>query len=107
MNKVSELRENIWQGLREIYDPEIGCSIVDLGLVYNVEVDEKSAKVVMTLTSPGCPLHDVMVGGVRQKVRSLPGVGEVEVNVVWDPPWSPAMMSEELKRLFRFEHEME
>ncbi len=104
---MSDLEAAIWRALREIVDPEFGCSIVDLGIVYEVRVEVGSGNVVMTVTTPGCPLHDVMVDGVAEKVRSVPGIGAVEVKVVWDPPWTPEMMSEEMKQRFESMYELE
>ena len=88
----------VWDELRTVYDPEIPASIVDLGLVYQVswEPVESGAKVVitMTLTAPGCGVGPVIVDDVRGKVATLPGVAEVDVQLVFDPPWEPSRMSE-------------
>jgi probable FeS assembly SUF system protein SufT len=88
----------VWDELRTVYDPEIPASIVDLGLVYQVtwEPVERGAKVViaMTLTAPGCGVGPVIVDDVRGKVATLPGVAEVDVQLVFDPPWDPSRMSE-------------
>jgi metal-sulfur cluster biosynthetic enzyme len=80
--------------LRAVVDPEIGLNIVDLGLVYSAEVREGVASVTMTLTTQGCPMHDSLIEGVRTVLLSVPGVTRVDVEIVWDPPWHPSMISE-------------
>lgn len=90
--------EDIRQLLREVYDPELGVNIVDLGLVYEIRNDDGDVYVRMTLTTPGCPLHDTIVSAAEQLLEGQPGVRSVKVDIVWDPPWSPDMMSEEAKR---------
>ncbi len=79
----------IWTSLRAVFDPELGMSIVDLGLVYGVEVHDATVRVTMTLTTPGCPLHGAMTGSVRRAVMLVPGVENVEVQLTFDPPWTP------------------
>jgi len=82
--------------LKEVIDPEIGINIVDLGLVYELSLSEdKEIKVTMTLTTPGCPMHESIAVGVQSAILDLDTVKEVEVDLVWDPPWRPAKMSEE------------
>ncbi len=84
--------------LKEIFDPEIPVNIYDLGLIYNVEVADGGHTVVtMTLTTPHCPVAESMPGEVELRVGAVPGVGDVEVNLVWDPPWNPQLMSDEAK----------
>lgn len=84
----------VLNALRQVIDPEIGCNIVDLGLVYSIDIRDGHVTVVMTLTTPGCPMHDSIAGGVSAVVQSLEPVEDVDVQVVWDPPWNPAMMTE-------------
>ncbi len=84
--------------LREVIDPELGINIVDLGLVYDVRVDEGVARVRMTLTTPGCPLGAYIDDEVRSCLWGAPGVDDVDVQLVWDPPWHPDQMSDEAKR---------
>ncbi len=91
-NEITE--EAILETLRQVMDPELGCNIIDLGLVYSVSVTGQKVKVVMTLTTAGCPMHESIGWGVQQALLNLPGVEEVEVEVVWDPPWHPSMMTE-------------
>jgi metal-sulfur cluster biosynthetic enzyme len=87
----------IKEKLRECYDPEIPINIVDLGLVYGIEIMGDAVKVRMTLTAPGCPLAGVIVEDVRRKLLELEGVRKAEVDLVWDPPWSPERISEEAR----------
>jgi len=79
----------VWTSLRAVLDPELGMSIVDLGLVYGVEARDATVRVTMTLTTPGCPLHGAMTGWVREAVMLVPGVENVEVELTFDPPWTP------------------
>ncbi|MCA9821176.1 MAG: metal-sulfur cluster assembly factor [Dehalococcoidia bacterium] len=86
---AEELREK----LAEVMDPEIGLSIVELGLVYDVAYDEGDVLVTMTLTSPGCPLGPVIRGEAYAKLKEVPGVNDVDVQIVWNPPWDPRTMA--------------
>ena len=84
--------------LKEIYDPEIPVNIYDLGLIYGVEVgDDNHVVVTMTLTTPHCPVAESMPGEIEMRVGAVPGVGLVDVNLVWDPPWDPQKMTDEAK----------
>ena len=85
---------NILEALRQVVDPEINCNIVDLGLIYNVAVADGVVKVTMTLTTPGCPMHESISWGVKNVLAGLEDVKDVEVEVVWDPPWNPSMMTD-------------
>jgi len=88
----------IIDGLRDVYDPEIPVNIYDLGLVYNVDIDENNkANIIMTLTSPGCPVADMLVDDVRQAALAVADVLEAEVELTFDPPWDKSMMSEEAR----------
>jgi FeS assembly SUF system protein len=88
----------IIDALKDIFDPEIPVNIYDLGLIYNVEVtDAGHAVVTMTLPTPHCPVAESMPGEVELRVGAVPGVGHAEVNLVWDPPWDPAKMSDEAR----------
>ena len=90
--------EKVWDALRQVYDPEIPASIVELGLVYLVAAEPteggRRVKVVMTLTAPGCGIGPVLVEDVRRAVLSVPGVADADVEIVFDPPWDPSRMSE-------------
>ena len=92
-----DLYEAVIDALKEIYDPEIPVNIYDLGLIYNVEIDEGHVMVTMTLTTPHCPVAESMPAEVELRVGAVPGVGDAEVNLVWDPPWSPQNMSDEAR----------
>jgi metal-sulfur cluster biosynthetic enzyme len=81
------------EALRAVLDPEIGLSIVDLGLVYAIRVEGAAVRVTMTLTARGCPLHDVMTEWVRAAVGRVPGVQRIEVEITFDPPWTPDRMA--------------
>lgn len=84
--------------LKNVPDPELGISIVDLGLVYDAKVDKKgNAEVLMTLTTMGCPLFDLIEGPVKSELMKLDGVKDVSVELTFDPPWSPEKMSKEAK----------
>lgn len=87
--------------LRQVIDPEIGCNIVDLGLIYRIRVTDNVVKVTMTLTTPGCPMHESIAAGVESALLNLEGVANVEVEVVWDPPWHPSLMSEQARIALR------
>lgn len=90
--------EAVVNALREIFDPEIPVNIYDLGLIYGVDVtDEGDVAVTMTLTTPHCPVAESMPGEVEMRVAAVPGVRTADVNLVWDPPWDPALMSDEAK----------
>ena len=90
--------EQVWDALKTVYDPEIGINIVDLGLVYDADVSENGdVLVTMTLTSLGCPLGPVIVQEVQGALKDFEGIGEVDVKLVWSPPWTPELMSEEAK----------
>jgi metal-sulfur cluster biosynthetic enzyme len=95
MNVIEIIRDE----LKNVYDPELNINVVDLGLIYNIkQADEKVFEIEMTLTTPGCPLHDSIVGGVKHCVEQLPEVDQVFVNIVWSPPWSPDKMTPEGRR---------
>jgi metal-sulfur cluster biosynthetic enzyme len=95
MNPNTLTEENVLDVLRQVIDPEIGCNIVDLGLVYRVAFENGVVTVTMTLTTPGCPMHESICDGVRNVLLSIDGVLDVEVNLVWDPPWNPGLMTDE------------
>jgi metal-sulfur cluster biosynthetic enzyme len=95
---MSVERERITQALRTVLDPELGMSVVDLGLLYGVEIEGGRVRVTMTLTAPGCPLHESIAEWVRRAIREVPGVEDVEVAVTFDPPWTPARMGRDASR---------
>lgn len=95
-------KELVYSALKDVYDPEIPVNIVDLGLVYDVKIIDDWVGVKMTLTSQGCGMSDQIANNVRERVASLPGVTDADVRIVWQPAWSPAMMSEEAKKKVQF-----
>ena len=84
----------IRETLRHVVDPELDCNIVDLGLVEGIAIDGAKVTVSMTLTTPGCPMHESIAWGVKTALLNLEGVKDAEVNLVWDPPWTPARMTD-------------
>jgi metal-sulfur cluster biosynthetic enzyme len=95
---VEFTKDDIYGGLKNVYDPGIGINIVDLGLVYDADIeDDGDVLVTMTLTSLGCPLGPVIMQEVNNALKDLPGIGDTDVKLVWSPAWSPDMMSEEAK----------
>ena len=98
--------ERAWQALRGVDDPEIGVSIVDVGLVYAVEADAERVRVRMTMTSAACPMGEDLVEDARAALaRAFPGAPDVEVELVWDPPWTPERMSPEAREFFGWDAE--
>lgn len=97
-NANAELENRIIAALREIYDPEIPVNIYDLGLIYRIEIDENAlVHLDMTLTAPGCPVAQTFPIQVADAIRAVEGVADVELEMVWDPPWSVERMTEEAK----------
>lgn len=92
------IEENIVRMLRTVYDPEIPVNVYDLGLIYDIDVnDDGHVKVDMTLTAPSCPAADFIIEDIRIKLESIEGVKNVDINLVFDPEWNQDMMSEEAK----------
>lgn len=104
---ATDLETQVWEQLKTCYDPEIPVNIVDLGLVYDMRVSDadggKRVDVKMTLTAPGCGMGGYIAQEARQKLLQLEGVDEADVEVVWDPPWSPQMISPEGRQLLGME----
>ena len=93
--------DEVRAALRGVLDPEAGMNVVDLGLVYGIDVSERLVRVTMTMTTPACPMGDLITGNAREAVRALVPEGvEVDVPLVWEPPWTPAMMSDGARRHF-------
>lgn len=91
----SDIENGIVEALKTVFDPEIPVNIYELGLIYDIDIQEEGAvQVKMTLTSPGCPVAGSLPGEVKSKVEGVPGVTSAEVELVWDPAWNPSMMSE-------------
>jgi metal-sulfur cluster biosynthetic enzyme len=99
MNAASSRSDDLLEALRQVIDPELGCNIVDLGLVYDVALEAGHATVTMTLTTPGCPMNEAISAGVKHVLLAEDGVAAVEVRIVWEPPWTPDRMSAAAKRL--------
>jgi FeS assembly SUF system protein len=96
--ELERLTDDIIAALKTVYDPEIPADIYELGLIYRVEIDDNRAVTIdMTLTAPGCPVAGEMPGWVENAVSMVPGVGNVTVNMVFDPPWDQSRMSEEAR----------
>ena len=93
-----ELRDKIIAEIKKIYDPEIPINIYELGLIYDVKVENKNtAKVKMTLTSPNCPVAESLPKEVKDGIMQVEGIDKVDLDLVWDPPWDKSMMSESAK----------
>lgn len=90
--------EQVMNALRSVIDPEIGLNIVDLGLIYDIIIEEAMITVTMTLTTPGCPMHSSITSWVENQLKALDPGYEVFVNLVWEPRWTPDKMSDEAKR---------
>jgi metal-sulfur cluster biosynthetic enzyme len=88
----------VWEALTNCIDPEIPVNLVDLGLIYDVQIEEKKVSIKLTLTTRGCPMHSNISDDVKSKILALPEVENAQVDVVWDPPWNPAMMSESARQ---------
>ncbi len=89
--------DQIRAALKRVIDPELGLNIVDLGLIYDIRIDQGDVEIELTLTSPGCPLAPLIDKMVRESVSQVPGVKEVYIDLVWDPPWTMDLMSDEAR----------
>ena len=95
---MSDFKNKVIEEVKKIYDPEIPVNIYDLGLIYKIEVDEKNkVNVDMTLTSPNCPVAESLPKEVKDNIMKIEGVSEVNLNLVWEPPWDKDKMSEAAK----------
>jgi FeS assembly SUF system protein len=98
--ELARLTDDVIAALKTVYDPEIPSDIYELGLVYKIDIaDDRAVTIEMTLTTPNCPSAQELPTMVENAVASVPGVGEVKVNIVWDPPWDPSRMSDEARAL--------
>lgn len=95
-------KELVMEKLKEVVDPEIGLNIVEMGLIYSVEINGDSVNVKMTLTAPGCPLQNTLASIAKEIILRIEGVKDANIQIVWDPPWHPSMMSEEAKKKLGF-----
>jgi metal-sulfur cluster biosynthetic enzyme len=87
--------ERIWSALAEINDPEMPINLVDLGVVYGIALENRTVRVRLTFTAMGCPASEMIIGDVRERLLAEPGIDEVEIEVVWDPPWSSSRLTAE------------
>ena len=83
----------VLDALRKVIDPELGINLVDLGLIYDVAIEGPDVRVKMTLTTPGCPMHDSLLRGAERALGRIPGIVSAAVELVWDPPWNPNMIN--------------
>jgi len=97
---VQPTREIILEALRDVIDPELGFNVVDLGLIYIVEIVDCVVDITMTMTTPGCPAQDYIMMGVQERGLRVPGVKDVNIALVWEPQWSPTKMMPAAKKHF-------
>jgi metal-sulfur cluster biosynthetic enzyme len=90
-------KDDVFEALRQVEDPELGMDIVELGLLYDVEVEGPNVKVIHSLTSMGCPAGPMIQEDIRARTGEVPGVEDVEIELTWDPPWTPERMSDDAK----------
>lgn len=95
-------REDVFEALRVVEDPELGMDIVELGLLYDADVEDSKVHVTFTLTSMGCPVGPMIEQQIRETVEGMEGVQEVEAELTWDPPWTPEKMSDDAKFILGF-----
>jgi len=95
-------QDQIIDKLRQCMDPELGINIIDLGLVYGINVESTRVNILMTLTTPGCPLDSYFVQDITSRLKAIKGISDVSVELTFDPPWSPSKMSEESKDVLGF-----
>ena len=97
-DKLQKLGEDVVKVLCEIYDPEIPVNIYELGLIYDVQIsDNYDVKILMTFTAPNCPVVESLPAEIKERVEKIKKINDVNINIVWDPPWDKSMMSEEAK----------
>lgn len=100
---IETTRSLIYDALYNVYDPELGVNVIDLGLVYDVALSEEGyVTLTMTLTTPGCPMHESISEGVGVALADIPGITGGQIRLVWEPPWDPSRMTEEGRRLLGF-----
>jgi len=99
---MNTLRDQVWEILHDVYDPEIPLNIADLGLVYDLQVsDAGEVSILMTLTSPGCPVGDMLADEIRDRAMSIPGVTDVQVEFTFEPLWTPERISKEGRQMLQ------
>jgi len=97
-NILTVTEAQVRDALKDVHDPEIPVSIVDLGLVYEVKIIDDWVGIKMTLTSPGCGMSAMIANNARERVKKIPGVTDADVRIVWQPQWTPAMMTDEARK---------
>jgi len=102
-NSPALTEAEVYEVLRECYDPEIPVNLVDLGLIYGVAVENNVVNVTMTLTAPGCQMGMMITQEIQDKLLGIPGCDDASVEIVWDPPWTPHMMSEAAKKQLKID----
>ena len=98
--------ERVKEAIAQVIDPEIRLNLVDLGFIYGIKIEDGNVDIRMTLTTRGCPMHQILGKQVEDVVKSIEGIKSVKVNIIWDPPWSPKMMSESAKKFLGFRDDM-
>lgn len=99
---MTELKEMIRENLKTVIDPELNINVVDLGLIYEIDVPEpRTARIIMTLTTPGCPLHDSIASGIKYCVQNMEEIDRADVQLTWEPAWTPDRMTDVGKRLLQ------
>jgi FeS assembly SUF system protein len=102
--ETEEIKQRIVDAIKTVYDPEIPINVYDLGLIYDIAIDDTGhVKLVMTLTSPNCPVAEALPQSVQQKVRSVDGVADVQLELTWEPAWTPERMSDDAKLALDYE----
>ncbi len=96
-------KEEVIQTLKTVNDPEIGIDLIDLGLIYNLEVNKDEVMIKMTMTAPSCPLTDWILFDAQKNVEAMKGVKKCDIELVWDPPWTPDMISDEARKMLNME----
>jgi metal-sulfur cluster biosynthetic enzyme len=92
-------KEEVMQVLKTVDDPEVGVDVVNLGLIYGLDVEDDIVKIKMTMTTPNCPLTDWILFDVQKKVEKMEGAKECDIELIWEPPWTPDMISEEARKM--------
>lgn len=99
---MTELKKKIRENLKTVIDPELNINVVDLGLIYDIDIPEqRSARILMTLTTPGCPLHDSIASGIKYCVLGMEEIDQADVQITWEPAWTPDMMTDDGKRMLQ------
>ncbi|MEH7441644.1 metal-sulfur cluster assembly factor [Bacillus sp. JJ1122] len=99
---MTQLKTKIRENLKTVIDPELNINVVDLGLIYDIDIPEpRSAKILMTLTTPGCPLHDSIASGIKYCVLGMEEIDQADVQLTWEPAWTPDMMTDDGKRMLQ------